>query len=81
MGTQMDSVSSVPAADRALAIQHLERTGNADLLPILGLAAAPPATPEARPGHCPLCHNPLPKTGICRRAIRCKAAAEKAAAS
>lgn len=38
--------------------------------------SGPPAAPAAvRPGYCPLCNNPMPKTGVCRKRQICREAA------
>ena len=82
-------------AARADAVTYLERTGNSDLLPILGLVADPVAERARRakalvdmgskpwsqraagPGDCERCGNALPKSGVCRKTMRCRAAAAK----
>ena len=48
--------SFLPDDTRAAATRYLERTGNADLLPILGLTEPPPQTRVP----CPSCGKPLP---------------------
>lgn len=55
------------------AISYLTRTGNADLLPILGLAEDEErAAPLPRGYHCAVCENPLPSHGVCRKSARCR---------
>ena len=57
---------------KAAAARYLERTGNADLLPILGLTESPPVVD---PGYvtvngrtyCALCRCRVRVDGVCRR--------------
>jgi len=37
-----------------------------------------PARPVVRPGCCPLCNNPMPRSGVCRKRLVCRAAAVRA---
>jgi hypothetical protein len=55
MGTEIDRGYLSPAT-QADATAYLTRTGNADLLPILGLVEPPPAGRQP----CPSCGKPLP---------------------
>jgi hypothetical protein len=80
---------------RVKATWYLVRTGNADLLQMLGLVADPVAEQArkakalvetgqrpwskraATPGSCPLCGNRLPKSGVCRKTLRCREVAAR----
>lgn len=55
---------------RASATSYLTRTGNADLLPILGLAVE---QPKPR-GDCPVCGFKLASHGGCNRRKACREA-------
>lgn len=57
-------------ATRAAATAYLTRTGNADLLEILGLAGE---QPKPR-GNCPVCGNGLASHGGCNRRKACREA-------
>lgn len=83
--TQIDR-GYLPPEIRAAAASYLTRTGNADLLPILGLVVEPkaieggqakPLASAARPGFCPICQNKLPGHGVCRRSKACREAARE----
>lgn len=82
--TRTDGVHLAPET-QAAAARYLTRTGNADLLLILGLAEDPEAQPMRLPrglvrqqaGKCPLCGNYLPSHGVCRRSNRCREAARE----
>jgi len=39
---------------------------------------APRAPVEVPPGHCPLCGNPIPKSGACRKRLVCREALVRA---
>lgn len=61
--TQIDTTGPVDDTTRAAAASYLTRTGNADLLDILGLAVAPVALHT-----CPVCGNRRESDGRpCRR--------------
>lgn len=62
---------STPTRDRAIA--YLTRTGNADLLPVLGLAAEP-VKPR---GNCPACGYELASHGGCNRRKACREATHR----
>jgi hypothetical protein len=77
-----DGVRLAPET-RTAAARYLERTGNADILPILGLAGEP--EPASRPakgmalagrvaGTCPVCGNRLASHGGCNRRKACREA-------
>lgn len=55
LGTRLSRPHAQQDATLAAATRYLERTGNADLLPILGLADEPETDRPA----CPACGNPL----------------------
>lgn len=61
--TQIDTTGPVSDTTRAAAASYLTRTGNADLLDMLGLTAAPVALHT-----CPVCGNRRESDGRpCRR--------------
>jgi hypothetical protein len=72
MQTQIDRGYLAPET-RAAATSYLTRTGNADLLPILGLDADPNAV-KRPPGDCPICGNKLASHGGCNRRKACREA-------
>lgn len=77
VSTHLDGSYLTPET-RAAAGRYLIRSGNADVLVILGLAHDPEAIkrPGIAPGgDCPLCGNRLPSHGVCRRSGRCREAA------
>lgn len=61
---------------RADATRYLTRTGNTDLLDVLGLVDAPAAPPATQA--CPVCGKPPPWSGVCRRTKACRAGEEGA---
>jgi len=70
MQTQLDRPYGQQPATRDAAIRYLERTGNDDLLAMLGLVDAPkPVIVDGR-ACCPVCEEPLRGDGrsSCRRA-------------
>lgn len=73
--TELERPSSNPET-RLAAARYLVRTGNEDLLVILGLAHDPQAKRkpgkglEARP--CPACGRQMPVKGVCRRERKCR---------
>lgn len=66
----------------AAARRYLERTGNADLLPILGLAPDVPDGAVLVDGYAihPTCGRPMPKSGRCRQGRQCRADDDRARA-
>ncbi|GEM_PF-5684462 len=68
--TKIDTTIHVSDATRAAAVRVLTRTGNADLLVVLGLDAG--ARPVLGPGDCDTCGNRLPGHGVCRRTRQCR---------
>jgi len=70
--TQLARPTDDPAT-RAAAVRYLTRTGNADVLEVLGLVEAAPARRVAK---CVVCGNKLPSHGVCRRARGCRDAAQ-----
>jgi ribosomal protein S14 len=75
MGTQIDR-GYLPPETVADATSYLTRTGNADLLPILGLGDDPKVVKRAT-GDCPICGNKLPSHGVCRKRQTCRKAARE----
>ncbi|WIM97825.1 hypothetical protein ACTOB_001379 [Actinoplanes oblitus] len=78
--TRLDEPYAQQPETRVAATAYLERTGNADLLAVLGLAAEQPhpkipAAPVAS-GLCPRGHK-LPKHGVCRKSEACREAARE----
>ncbi|GAA2696414.1 hypothetical protein [Actinoplanes palleronii] len=69
--TDLDQTYHQHPDTRAAASRYLERSGNADLLQMLGLVDEP-----ARPTVCALGH-PLSKLGACRRTAGCRVATER----
>jgi hypothetical protein len=69
MQTQIDRGYLTPET-RAAATAYLTRTGNADLLPILGLVDGP----EPEPQSCPVCGKQVHSHGGCNRTKECRAA-------
>ena len=74
--TTKTGLPATTAAIRADAAAYLTRTGNADLIEVLGLADPAPAVPVER-GTCPICGNRLPSHGVCRKRLTCRAAARE----
>lgn len=72
VATKLDRNRSADGAMRADARRYLERTGNADLVEILGLTRD-----DEGAGFCPRCKKPLPKSGLCRRYNTCRKAPEE----
>lgn len=72
LATELDRLAAPSPETRADALAYITRTGNADLAEVLGLAE--PSPEPVTPGECALCGNPLPKHGICRKRIVCRAA-------
>lgn len=68
--TRLDEPYARQPETLAAAARYLTRTGNADVLEILGLADPTPEPVD--PGTCGICNNPLPKLGICRRSQLCR---------
>jgi hypothetical protein len=76
--TRLDAPYGQQPKTRAAAIRVLTRTGNADLIEILGLTEPEPPAPAPPKGtHCPKGHR-LPSHGICRRSEDCRIAARQA---
>lgn len=74
--TRLDEPYNQQPETRAAAVRVLTRTGNADLLEILGLAEPTPPAPKPD-GFCAQGHQ-LPSHGVCRRSRQCRADANKA---
>lgn len=78
--TQLDRPYAQQPATRAAAVRFLERTGNGDLIAMLGLVDEPKPTVVGGRQLCPRCGKPLPDPIAngghkpCRRAA-CRAAA------
>lgn len=75
-GSQMETKLERPRAmpdTAAAAARYLTRTGNADLLEILGLAGE---QPKPR-GNCPVCGNGLASHGGCNRRKACREATHR----
>lgn len=60
---------------RATASRYLQRTGNADIAVVLGLAEEVVENPL--PKFCPACGKPVPSTGVCRRSRLCRVEARR----
>lgn len=73
--TELDRTSIPTPKAQADALAYMIRNGHGDLAEMLGLVE--PADRPTTPGRCPLCDNPLPKHGVCRKRIVCRAAAAK----
>lgn len=71
--TQLGSVGVTSAAVRDDAAAYLRRTGNADLIEVLGLADP---VRKQEPGFCARGHA-LPSHGMCRRSMHCRAETER----
>lgn len=74
LGTELD-ISHLAPETRAAAVRYLERSGNADVAEILGLApaTAPPGTVlvDGVTIHA-ACGRPMPKSGRCRQRQQCR---------
>jgi hypothetical protein len=70
--TRLDRGLSADDQTRAEVIAYLDRTGNADLIEILGLAV------DAGPAVCPACKKRPPRSGVCRRLAACRQLREAA---
>jgi hypothetical protein len=77
LSTELDRTAVPTPEAQADALAYLTRTGNGDLAEVLGLVEPPPE--PVAPGECGLCGNPLPKHGVCRKRIVCRAAAAEQA--
>lgn len=73
--TRLDKPYAQQPATRPAATRFLERTGNADVLAVLGLVDE---EPEVAPDEgCAICGNKLPSHGVCRKSGRCREAARE----
>ena len=77
--TQLDTTGPISDAARQAAADYLTRSGNADLLEILGLADAAhrPTQDEPRPSQCHICGHKMPTRGHCRRTGDCSREARR----
>lgn len=73
-------LSRLPDSARADATRYLTRSGNADLLPMLGLAPDIPDGAVLVDGAIlhPTCGRPMPKSGRCRQGRQCRADDDRA---
>ncbi|GIE75776.1 hypothetical protein Aph02nite_17260 [Actinoplanes philippinensis] len=77
--TRLDEPYNQQPETRAAAVRVLTRTGNADLIEILGLDDTPPPPDPVRTGinmgggslRCSKCRQRTRADGICRRKTRC----------
>lgn len=85
---RVDGDAKVRAEAQAGALRYLQRTGNADVAQVLGLVPDPVAEQTRRNkalidlgskswSACHICGNRPPRSGICRKTLRCRAEAAR----